>query len=202
MKVKNAIELHHSITPLLIWGLMVTYKNFNQISWIYFALHGTYSFISLFFDYILPNENLDKEIPTKIFFNQFFTLGLYWVIPIIIISNFVTVSTSIVVLSILLNIFGIVILFTNKVRQNFVNKYEKGLEKEKEVNQCQNKIYFGEMAIYFSFALLSKDWISFFILSLLLVEILVDNDFVSDFNSNYKNYNANQGFLFMKFKKK
>lgn len=199
MKLKNAIELHHAITPLMIWGLMVTYNNFNRETWIYLALHGTYSFISLLSDLIIPNDTLEKQIPNKVFIVQLLTLGFYWIIPFLIISNSIFISAPIIALSVMMNIIGTILLFSNKVRENFVSKYEKTSIKEKELNQCRIIINFGEILIYFSFAIFTENWIGFLIVTLFLMEIFLDNNYIFSFlNSSYKNYQANIGLVFIK----
>ncbi|MEL6928453.1 MAG: DUF1295 domain-containing protein [Cyanobacteria bacterium J06600_6] len=175
MKIKHPINLHKSLTFIVVLAMMAIYDNFTLVPWVYLALHGSYGLMWLMKDRLYPDAQWETEVPVSTGIITFVFLLSYWIAPLIIISTGVELSAPIVCLAIATNLFGLFLHYGSDAQKYFTLKYKKGLITEGFFSRSRNPNYLGEILIYLSFAILSAHWLPFVILTLFAALIFVPN---------------------------
>lgn len=205
MKIKHIVNLHKGLSFPFILLLMVLYENFTISPCIYLALHGGYGILWLFKDGIYPDQKWEEDIPISLGIFTFFILGLYWVAPFILISNYTETSPLIITLAIAINLFGVFFHYGSDAQKYYTLKYKKGLITEGFFARCRNPNYLGEILIYTSFAMLAQHWLPFLILGGFIVGIFIPNMLKKDQSlaryPEFEEYKNNSGLLFPKLGK-
>lgn len=163
------------MTACMVIGLMVYYNNFSLGAWVYLALHGSYGFLWLLKDRIFPDKQWEQpvSIPYGIF--VFFALGLYWIAPWYLISQFIEPNAEIICLAVTLNMFGVMLHFASDAQKFYTLAYSPGLITEGFFARCRNTNYLGELMIYSGFAILTVSWIGFIGISLFFIGAFIPN---------------------------
>ncbi|WP_036485475.1 isoprenylcysteine carboxylmethyltransferase family protein [Myxosarcina sp. GI1] len=202
MKIKHSINTHKLLTFAFVLGLMVFYDNFTIAAWVYLALHGTYGIMWLLKDSLYPDKQWEAEtsIPMGIF--NFIMLGLYWVAPFLLISNYVEPPFALIAAAIAINITGTVLHYGSDAQKYFTLKHRSGLITEGFFSRSRNPNYLGEILIYLSFALLAQHWLPFVILGFVVATTLVPNMLKKDKSlsrySEFAAYKERSGILLPK----
>lgn len=200
IKFKHGINLHKALTFIVIFALMVGYKNYTIAPWVYLALHGSYGIMWLFKDRIYPDKQWEEKIPLSMGIVLFITLGLYWVAPFILISSGTEPPYPLIAAAIVMNLFGVFFHYSSDAQKYYTLKYQPGLITEGFFARVRNTNYLGEILIYFSFALLTTHWLPFLILAGFVGGIFIPNMLKKDKSlsryPNFEEYKANSGLLF------
>ena len=175
MKVKYPINLHKSLTFVVVLSLMAFYDNFTLAAWVYLALHGTYGIMWLIKDSLYPDQQWEQEVPVATGIIAFMPISLYWVAPFILISSGVQPSVPLISAAITINITGVFLHYGSDAQKYFTLKYKKGLITEGFFSRSRNPNYLGEILIYLSFAMLAQHWLPFLILGIFAAIIFVPN---------------------------
>ena len=175
MKVKYPINLHKSLTFVVVLSLMAFYNNFTLAVWVYLALHGTYGIMWLIKDSLYPDRQWEQEVPVVMGILTFMLVSLYWVAPFILISSGVQPSLPLTSAAIAINIVGVFLHYGSDAQKYFTLKYQKGLITEGFFSRSRNPNYLGEILIYLSFAMLAQHWLPFLILGIFAAIIFVPN---------------------------
>lgn len=203
MKIKHPINFHKGLTALVVLAMMVVYHNFSAGSWIYLALHGGYGFLWLLKDQIFPDKRWETEIPFGLGVSTFFILGLYWIVPWLLISQGLVPSSPIMALAVLMNIVGVFLHFTSDAQKYFTLQYHSGLITEGFFARSRNPNYFGELLIYGGFALLSMHWLSAVIVGGFALAVFVPGMRQKDQSLSrypeFERYRQQSGLLLPKF---
>ena len=202
LKLKHPINLHKATTPLFVVALMWLYQNFTLAAWVYLVLHGTYGVLWLFKDRLFPDRQWEQEISIPMGIVTFGFLGLYWVAPLLLISQGTVPSLWLVSLAIFVNIVGVFLHYASDAQKHFTLKYRSGLITEGFFARCRNPNYLGEILIYGSFALLTQHWLPFLILAVFVGGIFVPNMLKKDRSLSrypeFAEYRQRSGLLFPK----
>eukprot|EP01084_Bolivina_argentea_P182585 315165_1 len=149
----------------LIW-MMYKYDHFSTTAYVYVCIHGCYGYIWYFIKHLsFPNRSFDMNITITYFIGYIF---IAWIIipliPSFCLSNKEPASSTIIVLSLIIYIFGINIMMCADCQLYYSLKYNKGNLVNIGLNKyMRHPNYLGELLIYLSFAILSRHWISFVI---------------------------------------
>ena len=181
IKLKYIINFQKGSTMLYVFYLMNYFNNYSLSAYLYLALHGTYGIIWLLKDTIMPDKNWNKKA-TIISSITGFSLVLlpYWIIAYITISSHVIISNLRVFFCVFFHTLGCVLMMASDSQKYFTLKYKKGLINEGWFKKIRNTNYLGEMMIYLTYAMISKSYISYFILiyiwSLLFIPNMLNKD--------------------------
>jgi protein-S-isoprenylcysteine O-methyltransferase Ste14 len=158
MKLKYPINLHKGMTGLVVLAMMVYFQNFSVGAWVYLALHGSYGLMWVLKGEIFPDRQWEKQSSVAYGVFVFFVLGLYWIAPFILISQFAEPPTYIIALSIAFNLIGFVLHFGSDAQKYFTLQHKPGLITDGFFARTRNPNYLGELMIYLGFAMLSMHW--------------------------------------------
>lgn len=203
MLLKHPINLHKGTTAFFVSGLMLYYSNFSQGAWLYLALHGSYGFLWLLKSRIFPDKQWEQNVSVWYGLFVFLVLGLYWIAPWVLISNYYDPPPHIQACAVALNVCGTMLHFSSDAQKYFTLKFKPGLITEGFFSRCRNTNYAGELMIYIGFALLSGSWIGFMGITAFFVGAFIPNMIKKDKSlSRYPEfaaYQQNTGLLFPKF---
>ncbi len=192
LQIRYIVNFQKGGTFLYVLFLMNYFNNFNITSYIYSALHGTYGIIWLLKDNIMPDKNWDQKITIPSAIICFMSvLGPYWLISYYTITNYINASNIILASAISCHTFGIVLMMASDSQKFFTLKYKKQLINDGWFKKIRNTNYLGEIMIYFSYALLSRNIKSYFILSYIWILVFIPNMINKD-NSIKRKYGGLQ----------
>jgi len=202
MKLNFPINLHKGGTAFLVIGLMFFYQNFSTGPWVYLALHGSYGFLWLLKDRMFPDKQWEQivSVPYGIF--VFLVLGLYWIAPLLLISQRIEPPAAIIAAAVAMNMFGVMLHYGSDAQKYFTLKYKPGLITEGFFARCRNTNYLGELMIYSGFALLTVSWIGFIGIGAFFIGAFTPNMIKKDKSlaryPEFNNYKKKSGLLFPK----
>jgi steroid 5-alpha reductase family enzyme len=202
MKLKYPINLHKGSTVLYVLTLMFLYDNFSTGAWVYLALHGSYGFLWLLKDRIFPDRQWDENVSIGYGLFAFAALALYWIAPFILISQYVSPTSSVIGLAVGLNVFGVMLHYSSDAQKYYTLKYKTGLITEGFFARCRNTNYLGELMIYCGFAMLSMSWIGFIGIAAFFIGAFIPNMLKKDKSlsryDEFESYKERSGLLFPK----
>ncbi len=204
MKLKHPINLHKGLTFFVVSALMYFYDNYSLPALLYLALHGSYGFLWLLKDRWYPDRQWDQPISIPYAFVVFFSLCLYWAAPVILVSQHVVPSDSVLFAAVLLNVWGVFLHFGSDAQKHFTLKAAPGqLITEGFFSRNRNTNYLGELLIYSSFALLAMHWIPFAVLGAFVGFVFVPNMLRKDKSLSrypgFTDYRQRSGFFLPRF---
>ena len=177
MKQKHFIDTHKGATAPMVFLLIWLYGQWdNTTAWIYLAIHGSYGIMWVLKSSIFPDKTWESNCSVWYGLYIWMGLSLYWISPLIIMSN--PVSNSPIYLAIMIFIFtlGVFFHYVADMQKHTHLKLRPGeLISDAFMSRCRNTNYFGELLIYLSFALMSKHWIPLAILLLFIIVIWLPN---------------------------
>lgn len=200
MKLKHPINLHKGMTGLVVAAMMVYFHNFSVGAWVYLALHGSYGLMWVLKGEIFPDRQWEKQSSIAYGVFVFFVLGLYWIAPFLLISQFGEPPNYVIALSIVLNLVGFVLHFGSDAQKYFTLKYRAGLITEGFFDRTRNPNYLGELMIYLGFAILSMHWMGYLGIAAFFVGAFIPNMIKKDKSlsrySEFLDYKKKSGLFF------
>lgn len=175
MQVRQVINLHKALTPVVVIALMVMHANFSMAAWIYLALHGTYGLLWLLKDRLYPDRQWEQSISWPAALGGIAVLSLYWVAPLLLIASRVSPPAPLIAAAISLNILGVFLHYASDAQKHFTLKLRAGLITEGFFARCRNPNYLGEILIYLSFAMLAMHWLPYAILAGFVLVLFLPN---------------------------
>ncbi len=202
MKLKHPINLHKGLAFFVVSSLMYYFNNFSLAAQLYLALHGSYGFLWLLKDRWYPDKKWEEPISVPYAFVVFFSLGLYWAAPVILISQGAEPPKYILFLAVFLNVWGVFLHFASDAQKFYTLKFAPALITEGFFASNRNVNYLGEFLIYFSFSLLAIHWIPFAVLAAFVVFVFLPNMIRKDKSLSrypeFEAYRKSSGFIFPK----
>ena len=209
-KQKHFIDFHKGITPLFIVILLTCFDQWdNLVALLYLALHGTYGILWITKSYIYPDKQWEST--TSIAYGLFIWAGLslYWVSPIILITNckfeyftYLQEPSNIYIMCcVILYIFGVFLHFTSDMQKYVYLKLNPGnLIKTEMFSKVRNTNYLGEFCIYLGFSMLACNYLPLIALLLLIIAIWLPNMHKKDKSlsrySEFEDYKKNTSKIF------
>jgi steroid 5-alpha reductase family enzyme len=181
---------------------MFFYDNYSIACWIYLALHGSYGLMWLLKDNMFPDKQWEQGVSIGYGLFVFIVLGLYWLAPFILISQFREPAPVVIATAVSLNCIGIMLHFGSDAQKYFTLKYKPGLITEGFFARTRNVNYLGELMIYVGFALLSASWFGFIGIAVFFSGAFIPNMIKKDKSlarySNFNSYKQASGLLLPK----
>ena len=208
LKLAWVINFQKTGTFFYILLLMNYYQNFSLAAYVYLALHGMYGFCWMLKHFAFPDRNWEKKVTIGGGLMAFvLVLGLYWVLPYLLISGILgpdpkMASLTVLTVAISVHTLGVVIMMTADCQKYFTLKYQKGLIREGLFKYIRHPNYLGEIMLYASYAMIVQHWIPWAILAwvwigVFLVNILQKEASMSRFEE-WKEYKRQSGMLIPK----
>lgn len=145
-------------TILVMYLLMLYYKNFSLGAYIYLSLHGTYGLIWFLKDMVFPDKSFQTYLTIPGTLMTAALLLLYWFIGFEMMSGLGDQEPSgkKIFICFLLYIFGILLMMLSDF-QKFLEicVYKKHLVDGFFLAKNRNTNYLGEILIYLSFAMIN-----------------------------------------------
>lgn len=202
MRIKYPINLHKGLTAFVVFGLMCWFDNFSVGAWVYLALHGSYGLLWLFKDRTFPDKKWEEVVSVPYALVVFFALGLYWISPFLLISQFNAPGDIVIATAIIINLIGTVLHFGSDAQKYFTLQQKPGLITDGFFSRCRNPNYLGELMIYVGFAMLSMHWLGYIGITLFFLFVFIPGMIKKDKSlSRYPGfaaYKKSSGFLFPK----
>ena len=208
LKLAWVINFQKTGTFFYILLLMNYYQNFSVAACVYLAMHGMYGFCWMLKHFAFPDRSWEKKVTIGGGLMAFvLVLGLYWVIPYLLISGILgpdqkMASLTVLTAAISLHTLGVVIMMTADCQKYFTLKYQKGLIRDGLFKYIRHPNYLGEIMLYASYAMIVQHWIPWAILAwvwigVFLVNILQKEASMSRYKE-WKEYKKQSGMLIPK----
>lgn len=200
LKAAWVINLQKGCTLPFVLLLMWFFDCFTPTAWIYAALHGSYGLCWLLKDRIFPDPNWEKKITFGGAFMMWaLVLGLYWIAPVIIITQRVEAPLWMLFTATLIYVLGVVIMMSSDAQKYFTLKIKRGLITDGFFARIRHPNYLGEMMLYFSFALLAEHWQPWAVLAWVWLGVFLPNILGKEASMSrypeWKDYKARTGIL-------
>ena len=162
----------------------------NTTAWIYLALHGSYGIMWVLKSAIFPDKTWEAKCSIWYGLYIWGGLTLYWISPLIIMSTPVYSSPMYLGLMVAIFSMGVFFHYASDMQKHAHLKLKPGeLITDGLMSRCRNTNYFGELLIYLSFALLSRNWIPIVVLVSFMMIIWLPNIYRKDKSlSRYPDY--------------
>jgi len=180
LKFAWVINVQKGGTLLFIAALMLVYRNFSTVIWVYLALHGTYGLCWLLKHAAFPDPSWEKRITLGGAFMSVATvLGPYWLFPFLLISDVLgprpAPGLPLIAFCIGLHTLGVAIMLSADGQKFFTLRVRRGLIEDGMFRLTRNPNYLGEMMIYATYALLVGHWIPWAVLAWVWIGIFLPN---------------------------
>jgi len=209
-KQKHFIDFHKGITPLFIVMLLTFFQQWdNLIALMYLAFHGTYGILWITKSRIYPDKQWESI--TSIAYGLFIWMGLslYWISPIIIITNckfeyfsYLHEPSNIYIMCcIIIYVLGVFLHFTSDMQKYVYLKLNPGkLITTEMFSKVRNTNYLGEFFIYLGFSMLACNYLPLIALLLFMILIWLPNMQKKDKSlskySSFKDYKKTTSKIF------
>lgn len=208
LKLAWVINFQKGGTLVFIAMLMTVFHNASPAAWTILALQGTYGLCWLLKDTLFPDTTWQKRITFGGAFMTFaLVLGMYWVIPLLVISPILGVdrpqpSLAFLAFCVGIHTLGVAIMLASDAQKHFTLRIERGLITDGMFRFVRHPNYLGEMMLYSAYALIVQSWIPWVILGAIWLQVFTVNMFVIEASlSRYPGwtaYRARTGFLLPK----
>lgn len=177
MKQKHFIDIHKGITGLVILGLIILYREWeNSTAWLYLALHGTYGLLWVLKSKFFPDRQWEQPARWGYGLTIWSGLSLYWVAPWLLVSRQVNAPGWFQALCVSLYSMGVFLHFSSDMQKHTALKLQPdALVTDGLLSGVRNMNYFGELLIYAGFGLLALHWLPVVILMLWIGVIWLPN---------------------------
>lgn len=205
LKMAWVINTQKAGSLLFVAFLMWWYDNYSTVAWVYLALYGTYGLCWLLKDALFPDRNWEKRVTfAGALMIWVLVLGLYWVLPWLLISDVLgsgrtPVPPALLAVAIGLHTIGVVVMMASDAQKYFTLRLRPGLIEEGMFSRVRHPNYLGEMMLYAAYGLLVGHWIAWAILlwvwgGVFLVNMLMKEASLSRF-PGWAAYRARTGML-------
>jgi protein-S-isoprenylcysteine O-methyltransferase Ste14 len=176
VKAAWVINLQKGGTLPFVLTLMWHFDCFTPTALTYAALHGSYGLCWLMKDSIFPDPNWEKKITLASAFNSWaLVLGLYWIAPILIVTERIEAPVWMLLTSSVVYVVGVVLMMGSDAQKYFTLKVKKGLITSGFFSRVRHPNYLGEMLLYGSFALLAQHWAPWAVLAWVWIGVFIPN---------------------------
>jgi protein-S-isoprenylcysteine O-methyltransferase Ste14 len=171
LKASWVINLQKGGTLPFVLLLMVLWDNWSTAAWVYLALHGSYGLCWLLKDAVFPDPAWEERVTFGGAVNMWlFALGLYWVAPVLLITDVLGAARPgppswLLGVAILIYALGLALMMVADAQKYFTLRLRRGLITEGMFRFVRHPNYLGEMMLYGSFALLVQHWLPWVILA-------------------------------------
>ncbi len=171
LKAAWVINLQKGGTLPFVLLLMVLSDNFSVAAWVYLGLHGSYGLLWLLKHFAFPDPAWEQKVTFGAAINMWlFVLGLYWVAPVLLITDVLGADRPqppvwLLSVAIVLYAVGVVLMMASDCQKYFVLKAKPGLITDGMFRYVRHPNYLGEMMLYGSFALIVQHWLPWAILA-------------------------------------
>jgi protein-S-isoprenylcysteine O-methyltransferase Ste14 len=201
--VNSMINAHKILVTPIVLALMWYFHNWGPEAFVYLALHGTYSLLWLLKQTYYPDSRFSQKVPLWVgLLFIFLPLGGYYLAPYLLISRHVTWPPYFFAIVLFIYTVGIFFHYVSDAQKFFTLRERKGLIEDGLFTSTRNPNYFGEILIYFSYALMSLHWIPFVVLSAWIFGFFVRNMLRKDKSlsrhADFAAYKSRTGLLFPK----
>ncbi len=204
LKFAWVIDVQKGATLLFVGALMLAYRNFSTVAWVYLALHGTYGLCWILKDVAFPDPSWQRRITFGgAFMSVAMVLGPYWLFPFLLVSGVLGPRAGpglpLLALCIGLHTLGVAVMLSADCQKYFTLRLRRGLIDDGMFRTTRNPNYLGEMMVYGSYALLVGHWIPWAVLAWVWLGIFLPNMLNKDASlSRYPGwaaYKARSGLL-------
>lgn len=165
LKFAWANNLQACATLPFVLALMAAYDVWTPTAWTYLALHGSYGLVWMLKEYIFPDAIWQRRITFIGAFNAWlFLLGLYWIAPVLIVTQRIEQPPAVLAAAIVLYAVGMALWVGADAQKYFVLRVRPGLIVDGFFARSRNPGYLGDMMIYASFAVLAGHWLPWVVL--------------------------------------
>ena len=177
MKQRHIVDSHKFLTAFVILLLIAAYGQWtNSTAWVYLAMHGTYGMIWLVKSRVFPDKRWEQSVNPAYGIGLFVTLALYWIAPLILVSQNVQAPGWYLALCISMYTVGIFLHYTADMQKHMALRLNQGhLLTEGLWAGIRNPNYLGELLIYLGFGLLAMHWLPLVILFGMVAVIWIPN---------------------------
>jgi len=121
VKLAWAINLQKGTTLLFVLALMWRFRDYSATAWTYAALHGSYGLLWLLKDRVFPDPAWERKVTIGGAINSWLlVLGLYWLAPVLLVTQRYQASPAILGGAILLYAIGVVLMMGSDAQKYFV----------------------------------------------------------------------------------
>lgn len=203
LRMATLINFQKGGTAPFVLGLMWAYDVWTPAAWTYLALHGTYGFCWLVKDRVFPDPRWEVRItPGGAGMSFALVLGLYWVIPWLLMSGAAGPPErpgGLLAGAVALHTVGLVLMLGADAQKYHVLRLRPGLITDGFFARTRNPNYLGEMMIYGSYALLAAHWAAWAILAWVWLGVFLPNMLLKDASLSrhpgWREYRARTGLL-------
>lgn len=204
LKASWVINLQKGGTLPFVLFLMWRFDCWTPTAWTYAALHGSYGLCWLLKDRVFPDPNWDKRVTFGGAFTMWATvLGLYWLAPVLIVTQRIEAPTWTLALATIIYVVGVVLMMGADAQKYFTLKVQRGLITAGFFARVRHPNYLGEMMLYGAFALLAGHWAPWAVLAWVWTALFLPNMLRKEASMarypEWKDYAARTGFLLPRF---
>lgn len=176
LKAAWVINLQKVSTLPFVLFLMWYFDCFTVTAWTYAALHGSYGLCWLLKDRVFPDPNWEKKVTFGGAFMMWaLVLALYWIAPVIIVTQRVEAPFWMLFAATLIYVLGVVIMMSSDTQKYFTLRIKRGLITDGFFAHVRHPNYLGEMMLYASFALLAEHWLPWVVLAWVWTGVFLPN---------------------------
>jgi protein-S-isoprenylcysteine O-methyltransferase Ste14 len=176
LKAAWVINLQKVSTLPFVLLLMWYFDCFTVTAWTYAALHGSYGLCWLLKDRVFPDPNWEKKVTFGGAFMMWaLVLALYWIAPVIIVTQRVEAPFWMLFTATLIYVLGVVIMMSSDTQKYFTLRIKRGLITDGFFSRVRHPNYLGEMMLYASFALLAEHWLPWAVLAWVWTGVFLPN---------------------------
>jgi steroid 5-alpha reductase family enzyme len=185
LRLSSVINFQKGGTLLFIALLMLLYRNTSTEAWVYLALHGSYGLCWLLKHAAFRDSRWDAKVTFGGALLSFaLVLGLYWVLPFLLISPVLQPRPPapdwLLAVAISVHTLGVVLMMTADAQRHFTLRWRRGLITDGLYRRVRRPNYLGEMMVYGSYALLVRHWLGWAILVWVWLAVFLPNMLETD----------------------
>jgi protein-S-isoprenylcysteine O-methyltransferase Ste14 len=200
LKAAWVINLQKGSTLFFVLTLMWRYDVWTPTAWTYAALHGSYGFAWVLKDRLFPDPNWERRTTLAGAVVMWgLALGLYWIAPVIVVTQHVEVPAWGLALATLTYAMGLVLMMGSDAQKFFTLRVRRGLITDGFFARIRHPNYLGEMMIYGSFAALARHWLPWVVLAWIWLGTFIPNMLRKEASMarypEWAAYKARSGFL-------
>jgi len=192
MKLKYFIDSNKGITFLVLLGMIIYYRQWNNpTAMIYLALHGTYGLIWVMKSRIFPDKQWEQRPPLWFGLLAWIGLAFYWLPGWIIFSRSLQAPAWLLTICMSLYTFGVFFHFASDMQKHTSLELQpETLITNKLFGLARNINYFGELLIYAAMATLAMTWIAYLPLLAFIIFYWIPNMIRKERSlARYSNFN-------------
>ena len=160
MKLKHFIDSNKGITFLVLIGMIIYYRQWNNpTAMVYLALHGTYGLMWVMKSRIFPDKQWEQRPSFWFGLLAWLALAFYWLPGWIIFSRSLQAPAWLLTVCVSIYVLGVFFHFSSDMQKYTALELQPGtLITDKFFSLARNINYFGELLIYAAMATLAMTW--------------------------------------------